>query len=244
MEENKNSHSQWQEADSAGFIELSEFVVPERQIHLDIFTQLLAATPNAQQVVDICCGEGRIGEALVQQFPQLEIWGLDGSDVMLEEAHRRLAGKGHFKPLKMDISDQGWRGRLPEVDAVFSSLAIHHLDGPGKQQLFRDVFTMLRPSGVFAILDIVAPTHATGRQIAANQWDKWVNERSGGTENAIFRKFSEEGWNYFSDPEPDVYDQPSSLADQLKWMQTAGFEQVDVYWMKAGHALFGGWKKG
>lgn len=235
--------SQWQEADSASFIELSEFVVPERQVHLDIFMQLLAGTPNAQQVVDICCGEGRIGEALVQQFPQLEIWGLDGSDAMLEEAHRRLAGKGHFKPLKMDIADQDWRGQLPEVDAVFSSLAIHHLDGPGKQQLFRDVFTMLRPGGVFAVLDIVAPTHPSGVQIAAKQWDVWVSERSGGTDNAIFRKFSEEGWNYFSDPEPDVYDQPSSLADQLKWMQAAGFEQVDVYWMKAGHALFGGWKK-
>jgi hypothetical protein len=32
------------------------------------------------------------------------------------------------------------------------------------------------------------------------------------------------------------------LLDQLKWLEGAGFVDVDVYWMRAGHAIFGGRK--
>lgn len=35
---------------------------------------------------------------------------------------------------------------------------------------------------------------------------------------------------------------PSRLLDQLKWLEEAGFQQVDVYWMQAGHAIYGGEK--
>jgi tRNA (cmo5U34)-methyltransferase len=37
-------------------------------------------------------------------------------------------------------------------------------------------------------------------------------------------------------------DRPSTLVDQLNWLQTAGSTQVDVFWLRAGHAIFGGWK--
>lgn len=39
-------------------------------------------------------------------------------------------------------------------------------------------------------------------------------------------------------------DKPSPLFDQLQWLAAAGFQQVDTYWSKADHALFGGIKGG
>jgi hypothetical protein len=47
---------------------------------------------------------------------------------------------------------------------------------------------------------------------------------------------------HFIDPEPDPVDMPSRLFDQLVWLRDADLTAVDVYWMKAGHALFGGRK--
>jgi hypothetical protein len=44
-------------------------------------------------------------------------------------------------------------------------------------------------------------------------------------------------YRYF---DPDDIDRPSRLFDQLKWLERAGFVDVDVYWMQAGHAIFGG----
>ena len=45
-----------------------------------------------------------------------------------------------------------------------------------------------------------------------------------------------------SESEPDSIDKPSPLFDQLKWLDKAGFTDVDVFWMKVGHAIFGGRK--
>ena len=38
-------------------------------------------------------------------------------------------------------------------------------------------------------------------------------------------------------------DKPSGLFEQLGWLEAAGFEAVDVYWLKAGHAIYGGQKR-
>ena len=27
-----------------------------------------------------------------------------------------------------------------------------------------------------------------------------------------------------------------------KWLEEAGFRQVDAFWIRAGHVVFGGWK--
>jgi hypothetical protein len=37
-------------------------------------------------------------------------------------------------------------------------------------------------------------------------------------------------------------DKPSTLPEQLRWMEEAGFEEVDVFWARAGHALLGGYR--
>jgi tRNA (cmo5U34)-methyltransferase len=41
---------------------------------------------------------------------------------------------------------------------VFSALAIHHLDGPGKADVFRRVAAVLADGGRFVLGDIVVPT--------------------------------------------------------------------------------------
>src|SRR5262249_6192548 len=42
-------------------------------------------------------------------------------------------------------------------DLVVSALAVHHLDGPGKQDLFRRVADVLQPGGTFVLADVVVP---------------------------------------------------------------------------------------
>ena len=47
-----------------------------------------------------------------------------------------------------DLADMEWRNGLAGARVVYSSLAIHHLDGPGKRRLFKDVYRMLEKGGV------------------------------------------------------------------------------------------------
>jgi tRNA (cmo5U34)-methyltransferase len=48
---------------------------------------------------------------------------------------------------------------LPQgpFDLVFSALAVHHLDGPGKTELFARVAAVLEPGGRFVLADVVVP---------------------------------------------------------------------------------------
>ena len=48
-------------------------------------------------------------------------------------------------------------------------------------------------------------------------------------------------WNYYRHPDP--VDQPSRLADQLAWLSEAGFALVDCFWLRAGHAIYGGYRR-
>jgi tRNA (cmo5U34)-methyltransferase len=57
-----------------------------------------------------------------------------------------------------------------------------------------------------------------------------------------FEFFQHPGWNTYRHPDPDDIDRRSSIYHQLKWLETAGNTHIDVYFMKAGHALIRAWK--
>jgi hypothetical protein len=35
---------------------------------------------------------------------------------------------------------------------------------------------------------------------------------------------------------------PSPLSEQLVWLREAGFASVDCFWLRAGHAVYGGYR--
>lgn len=96
------------------------------------------------------------------------------------------------------------------------------------------------------VADLVEPAHPAGWQLAAQEWDEVVRERTAqpGGEPQAFEDFERLRWNLFRYFDPDDIDRPSPLLDQLKWLELAGFSSVDVFWMRLGHAIFGGWKPG
>ena len=130
------------------------------------------------------------------------------------------------------------------VEGIVSSLAIHHLGSEQKWVLFQDVFEMLSPGGVFVLADLIQPTNRLGWELAADAWDEAVRQRSLQLDGNLegFEAFENQHWNLYRYFDPQDIDKPSGLLDQLKWLEAAGFTDVDVYWMRAGHAIFGGFK--
>lgn len=232
----------WSEENSQTFIDFGRYVVPEREAQIEIFGDLIPLQARTFHILELCCGEGLLAGALLARFSNCVLHGLDGSPAMLRQAQARLAPYGdRFTTRQFDLAASDWRQPGWPLHAVVSSLAIHHLDGAQKQALFRDVHRMLEPGDVFVVADIVQPAHALGNAAAAKAWDAAVRQRAVALDGdeTRFALFEREQWNLFRYPDPDV-DKPSRLLDQLKWLEQAGFADVDVYWMKAGHALFGG----
>jgi tRNA (cmo5U34)-methyltransferase len=229
----------WTASDTEIFARYGDTVVPRRAEQIATVCDLLAGIP-VPRVLDLCCGEGRLSEEYLSRAPEGQVTLLDGSAEMLELAAARLAGfGGRVSQVRADIADAGWRAD-GGYGGVMTSLAVHHLDGDGKRRLYRDLHAMLVPGGVFVMADLIEPAGPAAREIAAGHWDQAVAQASQeqfGSDEAL-RVFRETEWNYYRLPGPDPVDHPSSVAENLSWLSAAGFTDVDLVWLQAGHAIF------
>lgn len=234
---------QWDEQDSQSFIDFGRYFVPHREQQMATICDLIAPPDHSFTVIELGCGEGLLAGALLERYPSCLVQGFDGSPEMLQCAQANLAHYGaRFTTTQFDLMDQDWRTLEQPVHAVVSSLTIHHLDDDQKQILYQDIFAVLAPGGALVIADVVQPADQHGVAVAAQAWDEAVQQRALTLENntTAFEFFQNNKWNMYHYPDP--MDKPSRLFDQLKWLAQAGFADVDVYWMHAGHAIFGGRK--
>lgn len=236
----------WSEADSSTYRELSRYAVPERERQIAIITALAAkGVATGGDVLDLCCGEGILTEALAASLPGLRIHAYDGSETMLAATRQRLGAPERLTTRKIELGEGDWRQFDPPLGAIVSSLAIHHLDDTGKRLLFADLYGALRTGGVFVLADIIKPASPFGNEIAAGCWDEEVKRRAmaiDGTEHG-FELFHRAEWNHFRDDKLDPIDKPSLLTDQIDWLRDAGFADVDIHWCMAGHVLISAWRK-
>jgi trans-aconitate 2-methyltransferase len=92
-------------------------------------------------VLDAGCGSGRVTEALLERFPDANVYALDGSPSMLEQAAERLAPYGGRVTLvHADLMEP-----LPveAVDSVFSTATLHWV--PDHERLFANLAGAMRP---------------------------------------------------------------------------------------------------
>jgi tRNA (cmo5U34)-methyltransferase len=131
-------------AEIPGYEELQEAVV--------------AATSDlrATRVLELGTGTGETAVRVRASHPDAGWVGIDSSEAMLARARERLPGA--------DLRLQRLEDELPEgpFDLVVSALAVHHLDGAGKRDLFSRVARVLQPDGRFVLADVVVP--AEGRE--------------------------------------------------------------------------------
>lgn len=177
---------------------------------------LLEHVPReARRILDLGTGDGRMLGLLQADRPGMHGVGLDFSDLMLEEARGRFdAGEG------IELVKHNLATPLPELgrfDAVVSSFAIHHLEHERKRSLYREVFDLLEPGGVFANFEHVAS----------------VSHRR---HLAFFAAIGEPIEN--EDPSDRLLD----VWTQVEWLREIGFEDADCYWKWLEMALLIGIK--
>ena len=101
--------------------------------------EVAAATAgvDAHDLLELGTGTGETARRVLLLHPGARLTGIDASAGMLGQA--RLEGS--------ELLVRRLEEPLPDgpFDFVFSALAVHHLDSPGKAELFRRVAAALRP---------------------------------------------------------------------------------------------------
>ena len=235
----------WSEDDSSVYRRLAPVAVPARRRQLASVTTLLPfAAHDAFTVVEIGSGEGILSHTIALAFPRARIVALDGSESMRSATSTRLSFAGdRVIVAPFGLQESEWRSHLDGVDAVVSSLVIHHLDEAGKQILYTEIGQRTSDRAALVIADLVAPVTEQAGELMAATWDEDVDamaaEHGDPSLGELFRSTE---WNFYRYPDP--MDQPSPLVAQLTWIERAGFTALDCFWMEAGHAIFGGYKPG
>lgn len=117
--------------------------------------ELVSATRgvDARSILDLGTGTGETAARVLAVHPHARLVGIDSSEPMLEGARDSL------DPERVTLRHGRLEDPLPlrPFDLCVSALAIHHLDGPGKADLFRRLHAVLSPGATFVLADVVIP---------------------------------------------------------------------------------------
>ena len=134
-----------------------ETYLAEMAAEIPGYGELQEAVATASSDIEAACvlelgtGTGETALRVQAAHPEADWVGIDASEAMLGRARERLPDA--------DLRLQRLEDELPAgpFDLVVSALAVHHLDGPGKRDLFSRLAGVLRPGGEFVLGDVVVP---------------------------------------------------------------------------------------
>lgn len=130
-----------------------ELVTGEVPAYDRLQDEVAAATAGveARRILDLGAGTGVTASRVLALHAAAGLVGVDESEAMLAHARAALPAA--------DLRVGRLEDDLPPgpFDIVVSALAVHHLDGDGKAQLFRRICDVLRPGGRFVLGDVIIP---------------------------------------------------------------------------------------
>jgi tRNA (cmo5U34)-methyltransferase len=190
--------------------------------YADLFNVALQVIPFAPDapiaVLDLGAGTGLFSQYVLSRYFNATFVLYDLAEKMLEVARHRFQGRElQFRYVNGDYLTLARESEGAEqYDLVISSLSIHHLADEDKQRLFGSVYRLLRKPGMFLNLDQVRGETPDLQRLYWQQWLAHVRH-AGGTEMEIQASIERRL----------TYDKDATLADQLGWLKTAGFVNVD-----------------
>jgi tRNA (cmo5U34)-methyltransferase len=137
--------------DPETYLELMAVEVPDYE-RLQAEVAGATAARVVRRFLDLGVGTGTTALGVLAVHPDAQVVGIDESADMAAYARRAL-------PAGADLRVARIEDPLPEgpFDLVVSALAVHHLDGEGKVDLFARVARVLAPGGQFVLGDVVVP---------------------------------------------------------------------------------------
>lgn len=109
---------------------------------------------DVARILELGTGTGETARRVLAMYPHARLTGIDVSGEMLDAARRVL------RPDQIDdLLVQEIQEALPvgPFELAISALTLHHLDGPGKADLFHRLAGCLRVGGRFVMGDVVVP---------------------------------------------------------------------------------------
>ncbi|MBO0893333.1 MAG: class I SAM-dependent methyltransferase [Acidimicrobiales bacterium] len=188
---------------------------------------------DAFLAADLGAGIGAAARAILATYPKARVILTDFSSKMIEEGTRALQTyEGRFEYVRFDMEHEEWPPGLPSgLDAVVTSMCVHHLSDERKQALFGEIHGHLAPGGWYLNYDPVRADDPVVEEAWRRAGDRLDPEAAHKREHLSPLEQARHE-NHVRHMVP--------LERQVGFLRAAGFEAVDVFWKHLENVIYGG----
>jgi len=188
---------------------------------------------DAFTFLDLGAGTGAASRAILGRYPRSTAILADFSAHMMAAGEREMHPfGGRYRYVEFDMSAGEWPAAIPTtLDAIVTSMCVHHLPDARKQSLFAEIYDHLAPGGWYLNYDPVS----AGDAVVEAAWQR-VNDSD--DPEAASKRLDRTPEQQARHDNHVRYIIP--LARQLEYLQAAGFRGVDVYWKQLENVIYGG----
>ena len=216
--------------------------IPLAQEQIGVMMSILKMSRQpVESFLDLGCGDGILGTAILDEYPSARGVFVDFSEAMLEQAREQFkdyAGDLVFE--NIDYGDPTWVSRIQDhapFDAIVTGYSIHHQPDDRKYSVYQEMFSLLKPGGWFINIEHVSSASQLNIDLFENHYvsARYAIEKSNGGK----RTYDELAQEYTNRPDKAA----NILAPvelQCNWLREIGYEEVDCYFRIYELAVFGG----
>lgn len=215
--------------------------IPLQAERLGVTVRLLAMNGRpVRRFLDLGCGDGVVGAAVLSRWPDAQGVFLDFSPAMLDAARAKLDTRHTF--VHDDYGDPAWAARIAAhgpFDAIVSGFSIHHQEDDRKHAIYREIFDLLEPGGMFVNIEHVASATPWGSRCFGEDFVDalYAHHVAHGTTRTR-QEVADEFYN-----RPDMAaNRLAPVEQQLGWLRDIGYTDADCYSKHFELCVFGGRK--
>lgn len=218
--------------------------IPLAQEQIGVMMSILKTSEAPiESFLDLGCGDGILGAAILGGYPTARGVLADFSMPMLEQAREQL--KEYADQLvfeNLDYGNPAWVSRMQPYSpfhAVVSGYSIHHQPDDRKRQIYAEIFSLLSPGGWFVNIEHVSSAAQLNIDLFENHYiaARYAIEKQQGGPRS-FEQLADEYKN-----RPDKAANILAPVDlQCDWLRDIGYEEVDCYFRIFELAVFAGRK--
>jgi SAM-dependent methyltransferase len=236
------------------------YLVRRKERFAQILALIDATQTHVHRVLDLGCGPGTLTLALLEAYPQAEVYGIDFDPNTLILAQARLADFGdRVHLLQADLRRTAWAERLPpSMNAIVSASALHWLEPNALADLYHKAAGLLLPGGILLNADHVGSKDRAIQQAwEAHREQERTSERQirMGEQNAddwdtFWTAFSQALGYERAAGQPSIdgwqggVEEGLPLSWHLDQLRACGFHATDCFARWDCDALYGGIKEG
>ena len=202
---------------------------------------LKSRTQPVENFMDLGCGDGILGAAILGEYPSSRGVLVDFSGPMLDQARQQLKEySGQLTFMDLDYGDLAWINGMQTqspFDAIVSGYSIHHQPDARKRPIYEEIFSLLKPGGWFINIEHIAAES----QLAVDLFNNHIVEARYAIEqkNGGIKTKQEIADIYMNRPDKDA-NILLSVDMQCNWLREIGYEEVDCYFRIYELAVFAG----